>query len=96
MPAKKTAGHRNLIASPGKTILETMKSYNLSAQVMAYQMGTTVDVVEGLVTGRCVITEEIAQQLEKVLLISATFWLSREKIYRDSLTPFDAQNQRDK
>lgn len=76
---------RELLSSPGDTILETIEFIKMSQAELADRLGKTASKVHDLITGKEPITYNTALQLEKVLGIDAQFWLNREMNYRTKL-----------
>ncbi len=75
----------NWASSPGETLVEILNEQNLSFSVFANKIGNTPGFVRNLIEGRISITDEIASQLEENLGTSASFWINREKQYREDL-----------
>jgi HTH-type transcriptional regulator/antitoxin HigA len=73
------------VSSPGETLLETLETRGMSQAELARRLGCPVKLVNEIIRAEAAITPETAQQLEQVLLIPVSFWLSRERRYRESL-----------
>ncbi|WP_124642895.1 HigA family addiction module antitoxin [Amniculibacterium aquaticum] len=73
---------RQLISSPGETLSDTIQAKNLSQTELAERMGRPIKTINEIIQGKTSITPETAIQLERVLGVSAEFWLEREKNYR--------------
>jgi HTH-type transcriptional regulator/antitoxin HigA len=73
------------ISSPGETLLETLDTIGMSQVELAKRMGQPVKTIHEIIHKQAIITAEIASQLEQVLQIPASFWLNRERHYRESL-----------
>jgi HTH-type transcriptional regulator / antitoxin HigA len=73
------------VSSPGETLLETIETIGMSQAELARRMGCSVKLVNEIVQGKAVVTPETAQQLGQVLHIPVSFWLNRERRYRESL-----------
>lgn len=71
---------------PGDTVADILKERNLSQVEFAGKIGYTVDHTNDLLQGNLPITGEIAQRLERVLGVSATFWMNRESQYREDIS----------
>ncbi len=56
----------------------------------------TIKEVNDLIAAKNPITPEIADKLEKALNISAIFWITREKNYRDKLEDIIMRKKRKK
>src|SRR5579859_2375733 len=77
--------HPTLVSAPGETLLETLETRGVPQTELAKQMGIPVRLVNEIVQGKAAITPEIASQLERIFEVSASFWLRRERSYRESL-----------
>lgn len=71
--------------APGETIKEILLDRNAEGLSMA--LGLTKEQALGLLDGSTVITEEIAEGLERTLLVSKRFWLNLDAQYRRPITP---------
>lgn len=76
---------RELLSPPGDSLLETIEALEISQADLAARMGRPVKTINEIVKGKTAITPETAIQLERVLKISATFWLNREANYQMEL-----------
>lgn len=74
---------------PGSTISELLAERGLSVADFAIRMGSSAEYARMLLEGAHPITNETAARLAEVLGTSASFWLSRESQFRDSLTRLD-------
>lgn len=84
---------RQLISPPGETLLDTIQAKNISQTELAERMGRPIKTINEIIQGKAAITPETAIQLERVLGISAEFWLEREKNYRLELAQInEAEN----
>lgn len=70
---------------PGDTMADILEERNLSPIKFSDQIGYTVGHTNDLLHGNLPITIEIAQQLERILGVSATFWMNRESQYREDI-----------
>ncbi len=66
---------------PGETLAEELTARGLSQTELAQQMGRPLQTVNMIVKGKKAITEETALQLERVLGVSATFWMNLQTNY---------------
>jgi addiction module HigA family antidote len=73
------------ISPPGDTLLETLAYKGISQEAYAESMGLSLKAVEALLTGKTSIIPYIAMQLEKVVGVSADFWMERQRNYREEL-----------
>src|SRR3977135_4005453 len=73
------------VSPPGGTISDLLEERGLSQADLAERTGFTKKHINDLVHGRATINAETALKLEAVLGSSASFWLTREGQYRESL-----------
>jgi len=73
------------VTPPGYTLKETLETTGMSQKELADRMGRPIKTISEIINGKTQITSETAIQLENVLGIPATFWLSREGRYREYL-----------
>src|SRR3990172_6878563 len=73
------------VSAPGETIRDMLRERRITEQQLAEKLGGPRSRVTGLIEGREAITANLARKLEFALGGSATFWLAREKRYRDGL-----------
>lgn len=71
------------IPPPGATIEDLLASSARSRQALIEQLGTATS--EKLFTGRFGINSEMATYLAREVGLSKSFWLEREKLYREAL-----------
>lgn len=76
---------RELLSCPGDTILETIEFKEWTRSTFAEKMGVTGQQARLLIQGKEILTDEIAARLEEVLGINKSFWINREKLYREKL-----------
>jgi|GEM_PF-455046 len=69
---------------PGDTLLETLEAHGMAQSELALRTGRPLKTINEIIKGKAAITPETALQFERVLGISATFWLNREQQYRES------------
>lgn len=82
---------KSLLSPPGDTLQEHIDFIGMSQSELAERMGRPKEKINDIVKGREPITTATAFQLEKVLDIPASFWLNREKTYRQEL--YELQQQ---
>lgn len=82
---------RALLSPPGDDILETIKYQRISQAELGKRLGKTPSKVHDIITGKEPITVNTALKLEKVLSISAQFWLNRENNYREKITRLEQE-----
>ncbi len=73
------------VSAPGETIRHIMRERRITEQQLVEKLGGSRSRVTGLMEGREVITANLARNLESAVGGSASFWLAREKRYRDGL-----------
>lgn len=75
----------DFVSAPGETLQEILDSIGMSQAELARRTGRPDKTINEIIKGKATITPETALQLERVLDISAGFWLRREQHYRESL-----------
>lgn len=70
---------------PGETLLETIETLGMTQADLAARAGRPLKTINEIIRGKAAITPDTALQLERVLGVSATFWLNRESRYRETL-----------
>ena len=73
------------VSLPGETLQEVLSERGMSQSDLANRMGRPLKTINEIVKGKAAITPETAIQLEHVLDIPASFWISREQQYRESI-----------
>lgn len=84
---------KSLLSPPGDNIQEHIDFIGMSEAEFAERMGWPTKKVNDLFKGIKPISKSTAFQLEKVLSIPASFWLSREKTYRGELNELHQQEK---
>jgi addiction module HigA family antidote len=82
---------KELLSLPGDTIQETLDELGMSQQELAERMGRHKKTINEIIKGKAPITAETAIQLERVLGIPASFWLERERLFREELQRLDME-----
>lgn len=82
---------RLFLSPPGDTIQENIDFIGMTQAELAERMGRPKEKINDLIKGREQLTMTTAFQLEKVLGISASFWLNRENEYRKRLYQIQQQ-----
>lgn len=82
---------RELLTTPGDTILETIEFLKMTQAELAERVGKSPAKVNDLISGKAPITVNTAMQLEKVLGIDMQFWLNREIQYREKLARIEQE-----
>lgn len=80
---------KSLISPPGGTLADTLEAKDISQTELANRMGRPLKTINEIVQGKTAILPETAIQLERVLGISAGFWMEREKNYRLELAEIE-------
>jgi len=73
---------KEVISCPGDTLLQTIKAKGISQSDLALRMSRPLKTINEIIQGKAAITPETAIQLERVMGLSAVFWLDYEKQYR--------------
>jgi addiction module HigA family antidote len=76
---------KRLLSPPGDTIQETLDEIWMNKEQLAKRMSISRRIINEIIKGSAPITPEIAIQLEHVLGIPASFWIERERHYREEL-----------
>ncbi len=87
---------KSLLSPPGDTIQEHIDFIGMSQAELAERMGRPKEKINDVIKGREPITTATAFQLEKVLGITASFWLNREKTYRKELYELEQKEELEK
>ncbi len=74
-----------LISPPGDTLKEHLDFIGMKPGDLAEHINVTNETIHDLICGREQISDDIATKLENVLHIPSSFWLKREKEYRQEL-----------
>lgn len=75
----------NWISSPGETISDILIERKISIDELKNLLDMSEFKITQLITGKLLINEYIAERLSNVLGASQSFWLEREKQYREAL-----------
>lgn len=86
------AEHRDWTVAPGELLAELLEERDLSQAELARLMGRPTKTMNEIVNGKAAITPQTALQLERVLGVSARFWLNAEAAYRHDLARFEEQS----
>src|SRR5437870_5456545 len=70
---------------PGRTIQTRLDELGFDVSEFAKRLGTSIQVANGLLDGREMISIDIARRLSHLIGSSAEFWVSRDCQYRDDL-----------
>ncbi len=74
-----------LLSCPGDTIQEILDEKGMSQRELADRLGRSIPEVNELIKGKAPITKDTAIRLERVLGISASFWLNLEQRYQEEI-----------
>lgn len=75
----------NWASAPGETILDVLQERNISIESFAKSLNFTLNEANELLDGKIQITNYIANQLQKFLGSTISFWINRELNYRKDL-----------
>jgi addiction module HigA family antidote len=75
----------NYFSPPGDTLAETIEALGMTQVDLAMRLGVTPKHVNQLMSGKAPITSETALHLEHITGVPASFWMNREKNYREAL-----------
>ena len=67
---------------PGEYLQEILDDKGMTQKELARRMGRPLKTINGIVKGKVRITPDTALELERVLVISAKFWLNLEADYQ--------------
>jgi addiction module HigA family antidote len=81
----------DVVSIPGATLQDVLDERSMSQAELATRLGRPKKTISEIITGKAAITADTALQLERVLDIPASFWLSREQQYREFLARRRAQ-----
>lgn len=74
------------VSPPGETIQRLMRKVGYSHRELANELDIPTEMLGKIISGDEAITKSIAYQLSRILGSTPTFWLTREKQYRDEIT----------
>ena len=83
----------DFVTPPGETLEEILETIGMSQVDLARRMGRPIKTINEIIKGKTGITPETALQLELVLDTPASFWINREKRYRESLARGEERSQ---
>jgi HTH-type transcriptional regulator/antitoxin HigA len=82
---QKTSYSPTEVSPPGETLRELLDERGISQAELANRMGRPQKTVSEIINGKAAVTTDTALGLELVLGVPASFWLTRESNYRESL-----------
>ena len=74
-----------MAVEPGFTLLETIEANGMSKLELASKLNVSLEIVEGLISGRVEISQDMAIALENVTCVPAYLWDRLEQQYRGFL-----------
>ena len=80
------------VSAPGDTIIDLMDEHGFNEEELSKRVGLSLIKGRELISGKLILTEKIANKLESLFDVSATFWLSREDKYRQHKDAIIRQN----
>lgn len=78
------------VSAPGSTIVDILEQKEMSVEEFAKLLGYSVERAGKLLSGRIVITADVARLLAKTIGGSSEFWISREEQFRADLSKLQA------
>ena len=85
MTTKKSMLYSDLPIPPGETLAEEIEARDMTQKELATQMNRPPQVINEIIRAKKAITPETALDLERVLGVSAQFWLNLEARYQLTL-----------
>lgn len=76
------------IIHPGETLKEILENINMSPEELAKETGISLKHIRGIVNGKTEISVKLAEILEKVLGISAVFWINLQEKYNKEIIEY--------
>lgn len=90
---KELKKRRELLTPPGDTIQETIDIIGMNQYELAERIGKNIKNVNRMIKGKESISPETALALERVLKISADFWLERERLYQKEIAELEFEEE---
>jgi addiction module HigA family antidote len=78
---KKNILNINYATHPGLTLKEKLEELKITPEEFVVMSGLSIEIIHNILNTKNPITPEIADRLEKVLNIPASFWLSKQANY---------------
>ncbi len=82
MTSKGSILRSDIAESPGATLAEELGARSMTQKELAAQCGRPIQVINEIIKGKKAITPETALDLERVLGVSAEFWLNQQTRYQ--------------
>jgi len=76
---------KSIISPPGDTLQEHLNFIGMKSNELAERLSLPQGKIDGLICGKEPINAELATKLEDELSIPSSFWINREKEYRQEL-----------
>jgi HTH-type transcriptional regulator / antitoxin HigA len=73
------------VSPPGETLADLLEETGMTQTELAQRLGVSLKHINQVVKGAASISADLSLGLEKVLGVSAGFWLNRESLYRADL-----------
>lgn len=70
------------VTPPVETLADLLEEHGMTQNELGLQTGWPAKTIKEIVSGKVVITPEIALQLEKLFATPADYWLNHEAHYR--------------
>jgi len=80
---------------PGVTICEMLENREMTQSEFAARMDMSEEHISQLINGKAELTANVAAQIESVLGMPASFWISMESAYRAALIRVTEENDRE-
>ncbi len=74
----------NYAIPPGETLRETLEAKGMTLTELAKRSKHPREIIDEVTTGKSAITADMAQQLERVFGIPASFWNNLERNYQET------------
>lgn len=86
MSTNKVSGYKSPIAiAPGETIQEVIADRYWTVEHLSEKLDLNLELTKGLLAGNVRIDTNLANRLEEVLEIPASFWRNLERMYNETL-----------
>ncbi len=75
---------------PGATLIDILELQGMSQVELEKRLGMNKKTINQIIKGKAPITQNTAMRLEQVLNVPASFWITREQQYRETLARIGA------
>jgi len=82
----------NYAVHPGITLKEKLEELKMTPEELAIRTGAYIKTVYDILDARSSITAKMADQLEKVLDIPASFWMAKQANYNEYIAKKKKKN----